>query len=140
MGLATLGYASVPTDPLNAAIALSILFLGVEVVRLWRGQTSLTLRQPWVVAFAFGLLHGFGFASGLTMVGLPSGDIPLALLCFNAGVELGQLAVLGVAASLVLLLNRRVVLRARLEVAAVYSMGALGAFWTIERVLAMFSG
>jgi hypothetical protein len=76
LAIATLGYASVPTAPLNAAIALSILFLGAEIVRSWRGGTSLTIRQPWVVAFAFGLLHGFGFASGLTTMGLPGRRFP----------------------------------------------------------------
>jgi hydrogenase/urease accessory protein HupE len=81
-----------PGPPLNAAIALSILFLGPEIVRVWRGQTSFTIRHPWVVAFGFGLLHGFGFASGLSTVGMPRAEIPLALLMFNVGVELGQLA------------------------------------------------
>ena len=71
LGVATLGYAIVPEVPLNAAIALSILFLGPEIIRSWRGQTSFTIRHPWVVAFAFGLLHGFGFASALTSAGLP---------------------------------------------------------------------
>ncbi len=79
LALATLGYVHVPAAPLNAAIALSILFLGAEVVRSWRGETSLTIRHPWLVAFLFGLLHGFGFASGLVSLGLPQGDIPLAL-------------------------------------------------------------
>ena len=90
LAIATLGYASAPIPPLNAAIALSILFLGPEIVRRWRGQTSFTIRHPWVVAFAFGLLHGFGFASGLTTMGLPQAEIPLALLLFNVGVEIGQ--------------------------------------------------
>ena len=71
---------------------LSILFLGPEIVRVWRGQTSFTIRHPWVVAFAFGLLHGFGFATAMTSAGLPRQDLPLALLSFNVGVELGQLA------------------------------------------------
>ena len=71
LAIATLGYADVPVLPLNAAIALSILFLGPEIVRSWRGETSFTIRHPWVVAFAFGLLHGFGFASALTSAGLP---------------------------------------------------------------------
>ncbi len=91
LAIATLGYASAPLPPLNAAIALSILFLGPEIVRRWRGESSLTIRHPWVVAFAFGLLHGFGFASGLTTMGLPTGEIPMALLLFNVGVEVGQL-------------------------------------------------
>lgn len=82
LAVATLGYASAPLLPLNAAIALSILFLGPEIVRSWREETSLTIRHPWVVAFLFGLLHGFGFAAGLATMGLPSGEIPVALLLF----------------------------------------------------------
>ena len=92
LGIATLGFASAPELPLNAVIALSILFLGPEIVRVWRGQTSFTIRHPWVVAFVFGLLHGFAFASGLTAMGLPQNEIPLALLFFNVGVDLGQIA------------------------------------------------
>jgi hydrogenase/urease accessory protein HupE len=95
LAVATMGFASVSVPPLNAAIALSILFLGPEMIRAWRGETSFTIRHPWVVAFVFGLLHGFGFASGLTAIGLPQGDIPLALLTFNVGVEVGQLAFVG---------------------------------------------
>src|SRR5262249_38093978 len=91
LAIATLGYARAPLPPLNAAIALSILFLGPEIVRNWRGETSFTIRHPWVVAFAFGLLHGFGFASGLAAMGLPKAELPLALLLFNLGVEIGQL-------------------------------------------------
>ena len=90
LAVATLGYASAPFPPLNAAIALSILFLGPEIVRVWRGETSLTIQYPWVVAFVFGLLHGFGFASGLKATGLPQADIAWALLLFNVGVEIGQ--------------------------------------------------
>lgn len=138
LGLATLGYASIPADPLNAAIALSILFLGVEVARLWRGRTSFTLRHPWVVAFAFGLLHGFGFASGLTMVGLPSSDIPPALLSFNVGVEIGQLAFV----LIILLLHRALaILQFNLprwaHYVPGYVVGSLGAYWTIERTMAL---
>ena len=106
MALATLGYASIPRPPLNAAIALSILFLGPEIVRMWRGETSFTLRHPWVVAFAFGLLHGFGFAGALREIGLPTADIPAVLLLFNLGIEAGQiafvLAILAIAADGVL--------------------------------------
>ena len=141
LAVATLGYASVPAAPLNAAIALSILFLGPEIVRAWRGGTSFTIRHPWVVAFAFGLLHGFGFASGLTALGLPRGEIPLALLMFNVGVEVGQLAFV----ALVLLLARAFrVLQVHwpraLELAPAYVVGSLGAFWTIRRVVLMVEG
>jgi hydrogenase/urease accessory protein HupE len=141
LAAATLGYANIPAPPLNAAIALSILFLGPEVVRSWRGETSFTLRHPWVVAFAFGLLHGFGFASGLTSLGLPRGEIPLALLSFNIGVEIGQL---GFVALILLLLRAFKILDMRwplwLERAPGYVVGSLGAFWTIQRVVAMVSG
>jgi hydrogenase/urease accessory protein HupE len=141
LAIATLGLASVPAPPLNAAIALSILFLGPEILRAWRGETSFTIRHPWVVAFAFGLLHGFGFASGLTALGLPQREIPLALLMFNVGVEIGQLAFV----ALILLLVRALkVLQVRwprpVELLPAYVVGSLGAFWTIQRVVLMAEG
>ncbi|HTR57375.1 MAG TPA: HupE/UreJ family protein [Casimicrobiaceae bacterium] len=141
LAIATLGYAHVPAPPLNAAIALSILFLGPEIVRAWHGGTSFTIRHPWVVAFAFGLLHGFGFASGLAAIGLPQGDIPLALLMFNVGVETGQLAFV----ALILLLHRAFrVLEVHwpraIELAPAYVVGSLGAFWTIQRLVMMVEG
>ena len=135
LAIATLGYANAPTLPLNAAIALSILFLGPEIVKVWRGESSFTIRHPWVVAFAFGLLHGFGFASALTSAGLPSNELPWALLSFNVGVEIGQVGFV----VLILLLERafRVLeIRWPRVVAALpgYTVGSLGAFWTIQRV------
>ena len=141
LAIATLGYASAPAAPLNAAIALSILFLGQEIVRTWRGETSLTIRHPWVVAFAFGLLHGFGFASGLTTMGLPGAEIPVALLMFNLGVETGQLLFV----ILILGLERAFrVLEVRWPpvVAALpaYTVGSLGAFWTIQRLAILVGG
>ncbi len=141
LAIATLGYASAPLPPLNAAIALSILFLGPEVVRTWRGETSFTIRHPWVVAFAFGLLHGFGFASGLTAMGLPQAEIPLALLLFNVGVELGQVAFV----LLVVLLERSFrVLEVHwprlVERLPGYAVGTLGAYWTIQRTLVLLAG
>jgi hydrogenase/urease accessory protein HupE len=141
LGVATLGYASVPLPPLNVVIALSILFLGPEIVRSWRGETSLTIRHPWVVAFAFGLLHGFGFATGLTNMGLRAAEIPLALLLFNIGVEIGQIAFV----ILVILLERSFrVLEihwprlARLVPG--YAVGSLGAYWTIQRSVILVGG
>ena len=92
LALATLGVVHVPGPPVEAMIALSILLLACEILRVRRGEESSTARWPWLVAFAFGLLHGFGFAGALTELGLPQGDIPLALFAFNVGVELGQLA------------------------------------------------
>ena len=135
LAVATLGYAEAPALPLNAAIALSILFLGPEIVRVWRGQSSFTIRHPWVVAFVFGLLHGFGFATVLTGAGLPRQDLPLALLSFNVGVELGQLGFV----ALVLAMGHSFrVLEVRwprwVQALPGYTVGTLGAFWTIQRV------
>ena len=134
LGIATLGLASVPMPPLNLAIALSIFFLGPEMVRKARGQTSLTIRRPWLVAFAFGLLHGFGFASGLTTLGLPREDIPVALLLFNIGVEIGQV----IFVFLVLMLGgsfRRLQIDwpRWVEKMPSYAVGGLGAFWAFQR-------
>jgi len=136
LAIATLGYASAPLPPLNAAIALSILFLGPEIVRCWKGETSFTIRHPWIVAFAFGLLHGFGFASGLATMGLPRAEIPLALLLFNVGVEIGQVFFV----FLVLALEwafRALEIRWPRVVQALpgYAVGSLGAYWTIQRTL-----
>jgi len=136
LAVATLGYASAPLPPLNAAIALSILFLGPEIVRVRRGETSLTIRYPWVVAFAFGLLHGFGFASGLRATGLPQSEVAWALLLFNVGVEIGQVLfvflILGMARS-----YRRLEIRWPDWARAVpgYAVGTLGAYWTIQRTV-----
>ena len=141
LGIATLGYASAPLPPLNAAIALSILFLGPEIVRRWRGQTSFTIRHPWVVAFAFGLLHGFGFASGLTTMGLPQGEIPLALLLFNVGVEIGQLFFVGTIVALERAFRTLEIRWPRLvEALPGYAVGSLGAYWTIQRTLILLGG
>lgn len=136
LAAATLGYATVPGPPLSAAIALSILFLGPEILRARAGGTSLTLRQPWMVAFCFGLLHGFGFAGGLTAMGLPHSEIPLALLLFNVGVEIGQLGFV----FLILALGRSfrlMEIRWPRPVALLpaYTVGTLGAFWTLQRVV-----
>jgi hydrogenase/urease accessory protein HupE len=135
LAIATLGYASVPLPPLNVAIALSIFYLGPEIIRKQRGKTSLTIEHPWVVAFVFGLLHGFGFASGLTSLGLPHADIPFALLMFNLGVEFGQLCFVFVILALVHSFSRLEIVWPR-WVAALpcYTVGSLGAFWTIQRV------
>jgi hydrogenase/urease accessory protein HupE len=137
LALATLGVVHVPGPPVEAAIALSILLLATEIVNLERGEVGLTARWPWVVAFTFGLLHGFGFASALSDIGLPQGEVPLALLAFNVGVECGQLAFVAVVLGLAALL-RRVRLadwapRYALG-AAPYAIGVLAAFWFFERL------
>jgi hydrogenase/urease accessory protein HupE len=139
LAIATLGYADAPMVPLNAAIALSILFLGPEIVKSWRGETSFTIRHPWVVAFTFGLLHGFGFASALTSAGLPRHELPLALLSFNVGVEIGQVSFV----ALILLLERSFqLLEIRwprwAQAMPGYTVGSLGAFWTWQRLAILF--
>ncbi len=141
LGLATFSVVAVPPLPLNAAIALSILFLGPEIVRKERGQTSLTIQNPWLVAFAFGLLHGIGFATGLASLGLSHGEIPLALLMFNVGVEIGQLFFV----LIIVLLERSFrILDIRWPRWALalpgYTVGGLGAYWTIQRTLLLFGG
>ena len=138
LALATLGHVRLPGAPVEATIALSILFLAPEIVRQVRGQTSFTIRHPWVVAFAFGLLHGFGFAGALREVGLPQHDIPLALLSFNLGVEAGQLVFVG---AVLLLMHAFRALRRQwpqaLQLLPAYAIGAFGAFWTLQRMVMM---
>ncbi len=135
LAAATLGVMWVPGPPVEATIALSILFLASELVKVNRGLPSLTAQYPWIVAFVFGLLHGFGFAGALSNVGLPQNEVPVALLMFNVGVELGQL--LFIAAVMVLFF---IVRKVRSEWPAwarqlpAYGIGSIAAFWFIERV------
>lgn len=141
LGLATLGLASVPLPPLNATIALSILFLGPEIIKARRGQPSWTIHYPWIVAFGFGLLHGFGFASGLTTTGMPKAELPLALLSFNIGVELGQIGFVGLALAMLWAFNT---LNVRwpewVSWIPGYLVGSLGAYWTIQRTVMLAGG
>ncbi|NRG16085.1 HupE/UreJ family protein [Rhizobiales bacterium] len=135
LAAATLGYISLPAPPIEAAIALSILFLGVEVVRAQRGGTSIAIRHPWVIAFAFGLLHGFGFAGALSAAGLPPADLPLALVSFNLGVEAGQLAFVALVLLVVGSMRRLgIAWPQQAELAPAYLVGALGAFWFLRRL------
>lgn len=137
LALAALGLVHVSGPPVEAAIALSILLVAVEIVLQNRGQSGMTARWPWVIAFSFGLLHGFGFASALTEVGLPQSDIPLALFTFNVGVEVGQLAFIGAVLGVIALAKRIKIApvfdRYALPAAA-YTIGALAAFWFIQRL------
>jgi len=140
LAAATLGYVHVAQAPVEAVIALSILFLATEIIHNRQGRPGLAKRFPWLVAFIFGLLHGFGFAGALAEIGLPEQSIPLALLFFNVGVELGQLLfVLAVVAAGWVL--RRLVAQKFLqggEVAASYLIGGLSAFWLIERTFSFW--
>ncbi|MEW9838413.1 HupE/UreJ family protein [Mesorhizobium marinum] len=138
LALATFGLVSLPPAPVETMIALSIVLVSVEAVRLRRGETSLAIRWPWVVAFAFGLLHGFGFAGALLDIGMPQGDIPLALLFFNVGVELGQVMFIAAMLALVTLTSQLVAMPRAAPFAAAYAIGTLASFWVFERLDAAF--
>jgi len=132
----TLGFLWVPGPPVEATIALSILFLASELVKINRGQSSLTADNPWAVAFIFGLLHGFGFAGALSDIGLPDNEIPLSLLSFNIGVELGQLVfVAGVLLVISVLKKFPISWPQWSHQIPAYAIGSIAAFWLIERVL-----
>ncbi len=136
---AALGWVHVPQAPVEACIALSILFVASESVRVHQGRESLTQRWPWVVSFTFGLLHGFGFAGALSEVGLPQKAIPVALLFFNIGVEVGQLMFIA-GVFLVIAFGREVMKRTNQRVplwawrVPIYAIGTVAAFWFVQRV------
>jgi hydrogenase/urease accessory protein HupE len=142
LSLATLGVVHVSAPPVEATIALSIILLACEIIRLRRGEASLTAQWPWAVAFIFGLLHGFGFAGALIEIGLPQADVPLALFSFNVGVEIGQLMFIAAVLS-VLAAARRIhfpgALERRAPLAAAYAIGTIAAFWFIERLTAVLA-
>ncbi len=139
LALATFGYVSLPPPPVEALIALSILLVAAEAINLRRGRTSLATRWPWIVAFAFGLLHGFGFAGALREIGLPQGDVPLALLFFNLGVELGQLMFIAPILALIALARRVFVIPEGAQIGAAYGLGALATFWVVTRLDGIFT-
>jgi hypothetical protein len=145
LGAATLGFVHVPSAPVEAIIALSILFLASELAR---GRVaggadateSLTMRFPWVVAFAFGLLHGFGFAGALSEVGVPDQAVPLALLFFNVGVELGQLLFIAAVFGFAWLVRLSAVRVPQVwQRAVAYGIGSVAAFWVVERTVGVFA-
>ena len=147
---ATLGWVYAPQAPIEATIALSVMFVAAEILRRAQGGRTLTASAPWLVAFVFGLLHGFGFSGALRAVGLPEQDIPLALLFFNVGVEAGQLAFIAV---VVLALSAATRLLRKpghaehgpwhaeslIRVPVAYVIGSVAAFWTVQRVASFWS-
>jgi hydrogenase/urease accessory protein HupE len=149
LAAATLGFVNIPGPPVEATIALSIMLVSVEILNARRGQPSFTARLPWLVAFSFGLLHGFGFAGALAEVGLPQHAIPVALLFFNVGVEIGQLIFVSAVLSLIWLLHyaasqlldAALVERAfdRHDVTVAYGIGVVAAYWLVERTTAFFA-
>lgn len=149
LAAATLGLVHLPQGPVEATIALSVMFVAADVLRSARGQTGLAARAPWIVAFVFGLLHGFGFAGALREVGLPDKDIPLALLFFNVGVEAGQLLFIAIIVSALAIvaavLDRRTGAEraawraeARIRTPVAYAVGSVAAFWVVQRVVAFW--
>lgn len=144
LAAATLGWIVVPAPPVEAVIALSIIFLAAEYVRPTVVGLGLTERFPWIVSFAFGLLHGLGFARALLDIGLPKGEVPLALFAFNVGVEIGQiLFILAVMATVVLFRRLYPALVAAVATRGMpgqrllgYAIGSVAAFWFVSRVAA----
>ena len=136
---ATLGLVKAPTAFIEVLIALSIAIVAAEVIHLRQGKQTLTTRRSWLIAFAFGLLHGFGFAGALSAVGLPPEAVPTALLFFNLGVEAGQLLFI---AALLLLARAVALLRGEtpiwLRPGVAYGIGTLAAFWSVERTAAIW--
>ena len=133
----TLGLFGLPQAPVEASIALSIVFLAVEIVKAKPGEPRLSERVPWVVAFLFGLLHGFGFAGALREIGLPETDVPVALLTFNLGVEAGQLMIIAATMAVLASLARFAPWARRPAIiASTYLIGAVASFWFIERIWA----
>jgi len=141
LAAATLGLVRVSQQAVEAVIALSIVFVASELVNVYRGRPGLVWKRPWSIAFVFGLLHGFGFASALNEIGLPQQATPLALLLFNIGVEAGQLMFV-TAAMLVLWISRQAQIAwpRRLEPLPAYGIGVIAAYWTIERTVGMLVG
>ena len=150
LAAATLGLVHVPQTPVEAAIALSVMFVAAEILHQARGRTGLTSRAPWVVAFIFGLLHGFGFAGALREVGLPQSDIPVALLFFNVGVEVGQLMFIFAVVTILWLASRLMGKQADgqrgpwraeafIRTPVAYVVGSTAAFWVVQRVVAFWA-
>jgi hypothetical protein len=137
---ATLQLVQIPGPPVEAAIALSIMFVASEIMHSRSGSPGLTEKYPWIVAFIFGLLHGFGFAGALAQIGLPQSSIPIALLFFNVGVEIGQLFFIACVFSIIVLggaIISRISMPRMAWVSTVppYIIGSAAAFWTIQRLV-----
>jgi len=150
LAAATLGLVHVPQAPVEAVIALSVMFVAAEILRTAHGRASLTARTPWLVAFVFGLLHGLGFAGALREIGLPQTDIPLALLFFNVGVEIGQLTFIAAVVAVLAVIARLSSkwqeghaggtwgAEALVRTPLAYLIGCTAAYWTIDRTVGFF--
>ncbi len=133
---ATLGFLGVSQKPVEICIALSIIFLAVEVVKRDPANPRLSERMPWLIAFLFGLLHGFGFAGALAAIGMPEGEVPVALLTFNLGVEAGQLGIVVSALTVIAMIGRlSAASLTRFKRIAAYAIGITASFWFIARTI-----
>jgi hydrogenase/urease accessory protein HupE len=150
LAAATLGLVHVSQAPVEATIALSVVFVAAEILRAAQGKPGLTASAPWVVAFVFGLLHGFGFAGALRSIGLPERDIPVALLFFNVGVEAGQLLFIAAVVAVLSFAGRLLVRRRGeqggpwhaedlIRTPIAYLIGSTAAFWVVQRVVAFWA-
>jgi hydrogenase/urease accessory protein HupE len=139
LAAATLGWVHIPFAPVESVIALSIIFLAVELVHYYQGKNVFSSQYPWVVSFIFGLLHGFGFAGALANVGLPPHDIPLTLFLFNVGVETGQLIFIFAVMMVIWLLHK---ILKNLPVWSrwipPYAIGCMAAFWFFQRLAVIY--
>ncbi len=136
LSLAALDLVRIPIPPVEAIIALSIVFLAREILLHKECHDSLTYRQPWIVAFAFGLLHGFGFASALSETGLPQTAIPLALAFFNIGVEIGQVVfVLAILLGEYLIQLPQWSIPVWLKKSPIYLIGGMSFYWLVDRII-----
>ncbi len=132
----TLGFLWLPQKPVEAIIALSIVFLAVEIIKSRPHRLRLSERNPWIVAFIFGLLHGFGFAGALAEIGLPATDIPEALLSFNLGVEIGQLLIVTTALFFLTFIQRIFPNQFRtVKLVIAYIIGSFAMYWLIDRMV-----
>ena len=138
LAVAALGWAQIPQAPVEAVIALSIMFVAAETIRQKRHENDLASKAPWLIAFAFGLLHGLGFGGALKEIGLPQSDVPLALLTFNLGVEAGQLLFVLAVISLKVIADRLLTIKLPMaRTIASYGIGSLAAVWFAQRVALM---
>lgn len=139
LALATLQIIKVSSTFTESAIALSIVFLAIEILNHKKGKNGLAFRYPWIVSFLFGLLHGLGFASALSDLGLPFGDIPLSLFLFNIGVEIGQIAFVFIVLLVLALIRKTHFPLPKLAYnLPAYLIGTLSMFWFIERIISIF--
>jgi len=139
LACAVFGVVRVPSEPVEALIALSIMFLAVELVRAERKEFGFTSQKPWTVSFIFGLMHGLGFAGVLSEIGIPTGDIPVALFFFNVGVELGQVGFIAVALGILFAVRRlKIPMLPQFRFVPPYAVGSFAAFWFLQRAAQIF--